>query len=301
MWLLRKTSGLNPIKCILLLLAVLLGVVSHGQNQEFKRQEKVLSAFGATYLMSTIGFHQLWYKNYERSAFHFFNDDNQWLQMDKVGHAYSAYTLSKYSAKVLDWSGFDKNKSTLYASAFSLTFLTTIELMDAHSKRWGFSWGDMIANGSGISLFFLQELLYQKQIVSLKYSYYPSNYRMLRPEVLGENELQAIFKDYNAQTYWASINFNDLFPEVKPSWLNLAVGYSGKGMVNASGTYTSPNGSQIHPQRQYFIGFDLNLEKIETNKKWLKTSLSLLNCLKIPLPTVEFSKQSTPEFHWLYY
>ena len=43
--------------------------------------------FGA----ALIGLNQLWYKDYPKSNFHFINDNNQWLQMDKVGHFYSTY------------------------------------------------------------------------------------------------------------------------------------------------------------------------------------------------------------------
>jgi uncharacterized protein YfiM (DUF2279 family) len=300
MWLSKRTSGIKPT---LLFLMLLVALYSNAQNQEreAKRKKALNYTYSGVYLASTIGFYQLWYKNYERSSFHYFNDGNQWLQMDKAGHTFSSFTLTKYSAETFNWAGYSQRNSTLYASAFSFTFLTTIELMDAHSKKWGFSWGDVIANSSGISLFLLQDLLLQKQAVLLKYSYQPSKYRELRPNVLGDNELQAMFKDYNAQTYWASININELIPQVKPKWVNLAFGYSGKGMVNASGAYLRSDGTLIQPHRQYFLSLDVHLEKIETNKKWLKTALGILNCVKVPFPTVELSTKQQPEFHWMYF
>ena len=42
-----------------------------------------------------VGLNAEWYAKYPRSGFHFFNDDAEWLQVDKVGHAYSAYTESR--------------------------------------------------------------------------------------------------------------------------------------------------------------------------------------------------------------
>ncbi|MBD3635728.1 MAG: DUF2279 domain-containing protein [Crocinitomicaceae bacterium] len=281
----------------------LAALFANAQEQELsnKRKRALNYSYSGVYLASTLGFHQLWYKNYERSSFHYFNDSKEWLQMDKAGHTFSAFTLTKYSAKTFQWAGYNPRRSSLYASAFSFTFLTTIELMDAHSEKWGFSWGDVIANSSGISIFLLQELLFHKQAVLLKYSYQPSPYRALRPSVLGETELQAMFKDYNAQTYWASINFNDLVPQIKPKWLNLAIGYSGSGMVNASKTYLTDDGIAIEPYRQFFLSLDVHLEKIETDKKWLKTTLSILNCIKVPFPAVDLSNKHEPSFHWMYF
>lgn len=300
MSLLKRTSGIRPVFLFLMFVSA---INTNAQDQEIetKRKKFLNYAYGGTYLASTIGFHQLWYKYYERSSFHFFDDGKQWLQMDKAGHAFAAFSLVKYSAETFQWAGYNQKQSALYASAVSFTFLTTIEFMDAHSKQWGFSWSDVIANSGGISLFLLQDRLLRKTPILLKYSYQPSKYRELRPNVLGDSEIQGMFKDYNAQTYWASININDLIPEVKPKWLSLAMGYSGKGMVNSSGAYLTGDGTYIQPQRQYFLSLDVHLEKIETNKKWLKTALSLLNCVKVPFPALELSDSERPTFHWIYF
>ena len=55
------------------------------------------AAIGATAL---IGLNQLWYKDYPKSSFHFINDNNQWLQMDKLGHMYSTYHLGRVGAGI---------------------------------------------------------------------------------------------------------------------------------------------------------------------------------------------------------
>ncbi len=41
-----------------------------------------------------VGLYSAWYSNYPQTNFHFFNDNNEWKQVDKVGHAYSAYIES---------------------------------------------------------------------------------------------------------------------------------------------------------------------------------------------------------------
>ncbi len=38
---------------------------------------------------------QAWYAGYTRTAFHTFNDGDEWFQMDKVGHTFSAYAAGR--------------------------------------------------------------------------------------------------------------------------------------------------------------------------------------------------------------
>src|ERR1700742_236943 len=49
----------------------------------------------AGYGGSLIILNNTWYKNYPRSSFHTFNDDGEWLQVDKFGHAWTAYNAGK--------------------------------------------------------------------------------------------------------------------------------------------------------------------------------------------------------------
>jgi hypothetical protein len=51
------------------------------------RLAAVLSAEGALYFGSLGGLYFVWYKNYPQSSFHLFNDNNEWMHMDKIGHA----------------------------------------------------------------------------------------------------------------------------------------------------------------------------------------------------------------------
>ena len=52
--------------------------------------------------------------------------------------------------------------------------------------------------------------------------------------------------------------------------------------------------------RQYYLSFDVNLENIKTNSRFLKTVLSVFNTIKVPFPTLEFSQKGCV-FHLLYY
>ena len=57
---------------------------------------------------------QAWYADYPRTGFQFTNDNNQWLQMDKVGHVMSSYYIGKVGMELLDWSGVSKKNQILY-------------------------------------------------------------------------------------------------------------------------------------------------------------------------------------------
>src|SRR5579872_376465 len=51
----------------------------------------------------TIGLNYLWYKKFPHSRFHYFNDNNEWLNVDKVGHATTAYNKADIQSDVLRW------------------------------------------------------------------------------------------------------------------------------------------------------------------------------------------------------
>ena len=268
--------------------------------QDTSNYKKYYLYTGAVYAGSMLALNQLWYADHERTSFHTFNDNSEWLKIDKAGHIYSAYALSSIGYQFLKGNKKFDRKAANVSAATAFVFLSSIELLDGFSKRWGYSWGDMISNTLGIGLFYGQEALFQKQILRLKYSYLPSKYRELRPELLGDNELQGIFKDYNGQTYWASINLNSFSDRIKPKWLNLAFGYTGEGMVSARKNRMDEIQGFRH-ERAYLLGFDFDLSKIEVSKRWLKTLLKVVNHIKVPSPTLEFEEKGSTKFHWLYF
>lgn len=261
---------------------------------------------GAMWGGSMLGLSQVWYKNVPKSNFHFFNDAKEWMQMDKLGHGYTSYWLCNRSYGLYRWAGLDRKKAIWIGAGFSLGFQSTLEIFDGFSNKWGFSWSDMIANTSGIVLFGAQELLFKKQIITPKFSYFPSKYASYRPDVLGSNFAERLLKDYNAQTYWLSINIASLMPKhwKFPKWLNLAVGYSINEKIAGYDNYytiNQPSGSQnFTAYRQFILSLDIDLSKIPVKQPWLKALLSTLNTLKIPFPSIGFSQHGTRGY-WLYY
>ena len=295
---------MNILSKIFLVVAagILPAVTVSAQNDSLTSKKQNRIAFGSAivYSASLVGLNKLWYQDYAQSFFHTFNDNKEWLQVDKVGHFYSTYTLSKLSYELYPRNGEMVNKQALlYSGGSAFVFLTTIELFDGFSEEWGFSWGDFLANSGGISLFVGQELLFQKQIVQIKYSYQNTGYRKLRPNTLGENTLQGAFKDYNGQTYWASFNLHSISERVKPNWLNIAVGYGGNQMLFAN--EGENNKVELYPERQYYISLDVDFSQFKTNKKWLEWCFKIANCIKVPAPAIRFSKNTTPTYYGLFF
>lgn len=266
-----------------------------------KRKRAVMISEIGVAGLGLVGLNQLWYADFERSSFKSINDGDEWMQIDKLGHIYSAYHISRLGAESLAWSGTEKNQQLVYGSALSLGFLTTIEIFDGFSSEWGFSWYDFGSNLLGTALFATQEALWQEQRIVPKFSFYRSDYARLNPDKLGNGFLEEMFKDYNGQTYWLSFNLSSILKSEKiPDWLNLAFGYGGNGML--TGIPDDPEGIFLSQDRyvQYYLGLDLDLSRIKTRSHFLKTVFSLLNTLKIPLPTLEFSRKKNLRFHLFY-
>lgn len=256
-----------------------------------KRQNTVILSEAILASGALIGLNQLWYADYPRSNFHFINDNAEWLQMDKIGHFYSSYQLGRMGSEMLQWSGASKKKQLLYGAGLGFAFLTAVEVLDGYSSEWGASSGDVIANASGTALFVSQQLLWNEQRIIPKFSFHTSQFAQYRPNVLGSNLTEKILKDYNGQTYWLSVNLYSFSKASKiPKWLNIAIGYGADGMVsgNSENSYVLqlPNTERI---RQFYLSFDVDLTKIETNSRFLKTFFSVFNTLKIPAPTIEYS------------
>ncbi len=268
-----------------------------------KRRNAVYIAEASAAAVTLIGLNQLWYADFPRTSFQTVNDNKEWLQLDKVGHVLSSYHIGKIGMQALDWAGESKKNQLLYGATLGFVFLTGVEILDGYSEEWGFSMGDFMANAAGTGLLIGQELLWDEQRINLKYSFHTTKYASIRPELLGENFLQQTVKDYNGQTYWLSANLWSFHKKSKiPKWLNVAVGYGGEGMLSGNrGTFTDVDNFVDKRYRQFYLSLDLDLSKIKTRSKFLKTLFSAINFIKIPAPTVEFNTNKKVKFHILYF
>jgi hypothetical protein len=225
-------------------------------KQKLVRKSILLGSMGVYTAASLTFLDLLWYRPYQTTNFHFFNDNAQWCQMDKFGHAFSAYSsarlvmqtmnwagfetspfhagLGQLSSGGLRWAGFSEKQSIIIGQTFGLLYLSSVEIMDGFSKEWGFSWGDEAANFVGGFAFSLQQYYWGEQRIQLKFSTHGTDFPKYRPNVLGSNWVEQIIKDYNGQTYWIAFNISSFLKKGNkfPNWLNLAFGYGATNMIS---------------------------------------------------------------------
>lgn len=266
----------------------------------------------AAYSTSLIFLNNAWYKAYPRTRFHTFNDLKEWQQMDKAGHSWTVYQSSRLSAGMWQWAGLDRKRSVLLGSMSSTAYMFAIEYLDGRSAQWGWSWGDVGANILGGALYASQELIRESQPILLKLSTRPLNYpddlQDRANQLFGSRFFSRLLKDYNAQTYWLSINANAFLPETRfPQWLNIALGYGAQHMMGGfqNTAYDTAgnvvfNRTDLKRYRQYYFSPDIDFTKIKTNKKGLKILLSLMNMIKLPAPALELSNGKL-KAHFLYF
>lgn len=280
-----------------------------------------------------------WYSGSETGGFHFYNDNKEWLQMDKAGHANSCYNLANIGYEALTMTGLDERRSILYGGPLGLTVMTLVEVFDGMSASWGFSWGDMTANLVGTGLFMGQQALWHEQRIALKYSYHNSGcskynvsnrLTMERDFIMGEDWLDRLYEDYSGITIWVACDVKSMFMNEKsryPSWLGWAIGYGAEGMTGEYNNFDpagkagtddkwgrgweydptrAPGQVKYMPndarQRRLFLAPDIDISRIPCKNKNLKHILRVLSAIKIPTPTLEYRPgEDRLAWHWLYF
>lgn len=253
------------------------------------------------YSTAMIGLYSAWYKNYPLGKFHTFNDWPEWKQTDKVGHFYSAYAESRASMELWRWTGMDRKKRIWIGGMSGAMYQTVIEVLDGFSSEWGWSWADFGANILGSGALVTQELVWNEQRIKFKFSFHRKRYDdpelNHRSDVLfGKTLAERFLKDYNGQTYWASMNLKPFFKNSRlPEWLSISVGYGTEGLFGGTENIgKDENGNIIFSRpdikryRQWFLAPDIDLTKIQTNKKGLRFLFTVLSAFKFPAPSLEY-------------
>ena len=265
---------------------------------------------------SAVGLYYLWYSGYDRSGFHWINDNEGWHQIDKFGHTIANYHMYSFCYNLNRWSGMKKKSALLWGGGISYGFQLAVEYFDGLSTAWGASLGDLGANTLGMGSFLAQELAWDEQRIIWKFSFHKNDYSgfddhvQLRAEKLfGTATYQTFLKDYNAQTHWLSVNPKSFSRQSTwlPDWLNIAVGYSAENMFGANQNIwleqgdTYLNYHHIPRFRQYYFSFDVDWERVKTSSRFLKMMAPILNMVKTPFPALEFSRVDGVVFKPFYF
>ncbi len=286
------------------------------------RLTTLVAASTFTYIGTTLAFNELWYKDYPRVKFHLKDDWILWEQVDKYGHAFSAYQSAKMGYNVFEWTGISDKKAVFIGTGISIALMNTLEIMDGFSKEWGFSLYDAGFNTFGTSLFTSQQLVWKEQRISLKWSSTRPKYATTPiatndPTFFGSQQYAAeghygkyfweyAFKDYNAMTIWASISPASFFMEREKKnilrSLCLSIGFGGENIYGAAyNNYHDKEGRitsiGLPRYKQFYLSIDLNTEMIPTKSKVLRTVFKAINFIKIPAPAIEFNTLGQYKFH----
>jgi len=280
---------------VLITVSILVAWSVNAQGKDSLRARKGLThaVLGSSAVGSLVALNQVWYAPYATEKFHFFNDAEQWMQMDKMGHAFTGYLITNELNRLHYWAA--GKRQPWVGAVYAMSYLSTLELMDGFSSGWGFSGSDMLANGVGVGLAFSQDYFFKRQIIIPKFSFSRSSYAAVRPEILGSTYAEQLLKDYNGQTYWVSLpiaTFINLPKRFK--WICISLGYGCDAKL--VGSQNSWNG--FNARRQVYLSLDIDCSSLAPRHPKLNKVLSHLNFIKIPFPSIEFSSDET-RFYWI--
>lgn len=297
---------------ILIIFSFQLIIKPQGNNEQSDSDEinnstlyKAIAYTSAYYAVSLLVLNKIWYKDRTTVPFHFYNDNRAFLQVDKFGHMFGSYVYSYVGFNYLLNSGHTRKEALLFGATLGLLLQSPIEIMDGIHEGYGFSWGDMAANTMGSALIIGQELLFNEQLLKLKYSYSPSVYADHANGYLGSNSFNRILKDYNGHTYWLSLPVNKIIAHsVIPDWLCVSAGYGADGMYGEFENIKNYNGVDIPETqrfRQYLLSLDIDWPRIKTDSGLLRLLFQALSFIKFPFPAIEYNSMGNFKLYWLYF
>lgn len=261
----------------------------HSERPNYALLRGIFAAQSGLYLGTIYGLSKSWYKN-PLTHFTVKDDTGEWLQMDKMGHLYTSYQIARHTAALYQKTGISKRQMLVYGAISGIIFQTPIEILDGFSPDYGFSPGDMVANITGSALYLGQIALWDEVRIQPKFSFHYTSLSKVRPQLLGSNWSERWLKDYNGQTYWFSASPKSFFRGMNwPAWLCFSVGYGIADMVSAEREVSVERG--YRPYRQYYLSLDIDLTKIKTKSKFVRTIGFFANSIKIPAPALQFSRK----------
>ena len=211
-----------------------------------------------------------------RAPFRFENDWVYALNVDKLGHMYAGYLLSRVFGYSLEWSGFSEHTSTFYGSVLGLSYQMYVEVEDGFHRVYGFSPGDAFFNMIGATIPLAQWTFPVLRNFSLKYSYWPSaGYT----DALKAGQGKAFLDDYQGTTVWLAMDPHFLMgsrlSDELPSWLGLALGVGARDLNESGGG-----------RRQATISLDYNFSRIQTGSSFLHSLLTVVDFFHLPAPGI---------------
>jgi hypothetical protein len=252
---------------------------------------------GAAVAGTMIGIHLYqesgWWK-YNRAPFHFREDLEYGLGVDKIGHFYGTSAWAFGLRKVLGWADMPEQEALWIGSGGALLFQTFLEVEDGLSA-WGFDRVDFLCDLGGALWPIGQHYSAVLGAVDIKLSYRPSE--LLNTAAGGGfvGQKHLVVDDYEGQTYWLAVPPDRLLPgaaaDIWPDFLDVSVGYGVRNVAGVDGA---------DPYSVVFISLDYDMTRIiPQTSPFLVTLSQALNFIHFPAPAIRVSP--TVVFYGLYF
>ncbi|MFT4241683.1 MAG: DUF2279 domain-containing protein [Acidovorax sp.] len=164
---------------------------------------------------------------------------------DKLGHAFSSYSISNLLTDAMYFRGGSREDAALAAAMISFGLMSYVELFDGYSVDHGFSKEDMVMNLSGIGLSYLRSVVPGlRDKLDFRLEYQKSSNSDFRP-----------LSDYMGQRYVFSLKLSgfDAFRTGPLRYVELQGGYYARGFKSAD---------RSQRERTTFLGVGVNLGEL---------------------------------------
>ena len=181
---------------------------------------------------------------------------------DKLGHLYVSHVTGVGLANLFENWGYDREQAARLGAWSSFGLMNLMELGDAFSRSYGFSYEDLVMNSLGSWWAYIRQTHPNvADRLDLRVEYSP-----------GSDSKSDVFTDYENTRYLMALKLAG-FPRLRHSWLRhleLHVGYYSRGYED-----------QTNARRYSYLGIGFNLSRWLEHRKHKKTG-ALLRFIQIP-------------------
>lgn len=232
-------------------------------------------AFGVAYLFV---FQKGWWDE-QGSEFHFENDFDYALNLDKAGHFFAGVLLGEGFYQGYHWAGMSEFQSYFLAGVSTSLTHVAIDVKDGFSPEWGFSIFDVMSGTLGGFYPMAKRYVPVFNYFDIKWSYWKNSDAYYR-----QSDTDIFTDDYVNETFWLSLKIHRMLPRAArpywPGWLAIAGGWS-----IDEGVFVEGPGKGHH---EFYIALDYDFEGIfQPKERWARDLVRFLNYFKLPAPTIQ--------------
>ena len=275
-----------PLPLLLLVVAATVAAETPAQDactgrERIVRRAAVTTAFIGGNAALYVYFDKAWWSG-EKSDFWFNNDwDMPFRDQDKAGHLIGGYHLARFGEDFLRFACVSPRKAVFWSAAYATAFQLQIEIWDARQKLYGFSPPDVLFNTAGAAWSVTQHFSPTMDAFRPTLSYRQTRMRKL---AVGENANLRWTTDYAGQTYWVSVNPDDLLGDSGRRWwpglFRVSVGHS---VTEYRDAYT---GVDRRGKRVIALGLDVDPRRLPGDHPLLRALKNQASYYRFPAPAI---------------